>query len=116
MTDNFTESTNLNKEKNFMTFNKEPAVIINGLSGLLTQILPLLVVVGLLQLTPERLAALVSIIGLVLTFVSTTLLRSQVVPTVRANKQIQEGIDSSEGTKVEDVIATVEKKEEEGTI
>src|SRR5688572_16519678 len=92
--------------------NREPAVIINGLSGLLQQILPLLVVVGLLQLSPEKLAGWISIIGLVLTFVSTGLIRSQVVPTDKANKQIQEGIDSPTDTTVKEVIRNVEAKHE----
>lgn len=90
--------------------NKEPTVIVNGLSGLLTQILPLLVVVGAIELSPEKLAGWVSVIGLVLTFVSTTLLRSQVTPQDTANKQIQEAINSPVGTKVEEVIAKVEAK------
>ena len=60
--------------------NKEPTVLINGLSGLLTQVLPLLVVVGIVNISPTKLAALISIIGLVLSYVSTTLLRSQVAP------------------------------------
>lgn len=70
-------------------FNREPTVIINGLSELLRQILPLLVVVGLVQLSPEKLAGLVSITGLVLAFISTTLLRSQTVAAVVADKQIE---------------------------
>lgn len=93
-----------------MLFNKEPTVIVNGLSGLFTQILPLLVVVGAIELSPEKLAGWVSVIGLVLTFISTTLLRSQVTSQDTANKQIQEAIDSPKGTEVSDVIAKVEAK------
>lgn len=93
-------------------FNKEPAIIINGLTGLLQQILPLLIVVGLLELSSDKLAGWVSIIGLVSTFVSTALLRSQVTSFDTANKQIQKGIDSPSNTKVADVIASVEAEKD----
>ena len=93
-------------------WNKEPTAIINGLSGLLTQIVPLLVILGVVTLTPEKMAALISIIGLVLTFVSTTLLRSLVTPTTTANTQIQKGIESPKNTKVSDVIEAVKKDEQ----
>lgn len=88
--------------------NKEPAVIINGLAELVRQILPLMVVVGLIQLSPEKLAGLVSIIGLVLAFVSTTLLRTQVVSTDKANQQIEVAIASPANTTVEKVIQKTE--------
>lgn len=88
--------------------NKEPAVIINGLAELVRQILPLMVVVGLIQLNPEKLAGLVSIIGLVLAFISTTLLRSQVVSTNKANQQIEVAIASPTNTTVEKVIQKTE--------
>lgn len=86
-------------------FNKEPTVIVNGLSGLLQQVLPLLVVVGLIHLSPEKLAGWVSVIGLVLTFVSTTLLRSQTVPTDTANKQIETAVRMPSTATVADVIS-----------
>lgn len=89
--------------------NKEPTVIINGLSELLRQVLPLLVVVGLVHLSPEKLAGLVSIIGLVLAFVSTTLLRGQVVATDKANAQIVTAIRGPETATVADVIAKTER-------
>lgn len=89
-------------------WNKNPTLIINGLSELLRQILPLMVVVGVIHLTPEKLAGLVSVIGLILAFISTTLLRSQVVPTETANQQIKTAVNSPSGTSVEQVIAKTE--------
>lgn len=89
-------------------WNKNPTLIIGGLSELLRQILPLLVVVGVIHLAPEKLAGLVSVIGLVLTFISTTLLRSQVTPTEIANQQIRTAVSSPTGTSVEQVIAKTE--------
>jgi hypothetical protein len=91
-------------------FNKNPTIVINGLSGLIQQVLPLLVVVGLVQLSPEKLAGWVSVIGLVLTFVSTTLLRSQVVPTEKANAQIETAISMPSTSTVKDVIKKEEKQ------
>lgn len=91
------------------SMNKEPTVIINGLSELLRQVLPLLVVVGLVHLSPEKLAGLVSIIGLVLAFVSTTLLRGQTIPTDKANSQIATAVRMPEGTSVAQVIAKNER-------
>lgn len=88
--------------------NKEPTLIINGLSELLRQILPLMVVVGLIHLEPEKLAGLISLIGFVLAFISTTLLRSQVVSTDKANQQIEVAIASPANTTVEKVIQKTE--------
>lgn len=61
-------------------FNRELASIINGLSGLLQQVLPLLVILEVVRLSPTKLAALIAVIGLVLTFISTTVIRTQVAP------------------------------------
>lgn len=93
-----------------MSLQREPAVIINGLSELLKQILPLLVVVGLVQMSPEKLAGWISIIGLVLFFVSTTLLRSQVVATETANKQIEVAKFADPSTPTSIIIEQAAKK------
>lgn len=90
--------------------NKNPTIIINGISGLVAQILPLLVIIGAIHPTPEVLAAWISISGIVLTFISTTIIRSQVVPTETANQQIREGIKSPQGTTVEQVVKKVEEQ------
>lgn len=88
--------------------NKNPIIVINGLSELIRQVLPLLVVVGLVHLSPEKLAGLVSIIGLVLAFVSSTLLNAQTIPTVIADQQIRTAVRSPEGTSVKEVKEKVE--------
>lgn len=69
-------------------FNRNPTIIISGLSGLLQQVLPLLVILGWLHLTSEQLAAVISLQGLLLTFIATTILRSQVTPNDTANQQM----------------------------
>lgn len=91
-----------------MGFNKEPTLLLNGLSELLRQILPLLVVIGVVHLEPEKLAGLISIIGLVLAFISTTVLRSQVVSTEKADQQIRVAVNSPSGTSVDVVKDKVE--------
>lgn len=90
-------------------FNREPTTIINGLSELLRQILPLLVVVGVIKLGPEQLAGWVSIIGLVLTFVTTALLRSQVVPNAKADAQIRTALRMDADSSVGDVVSKTER-------
>lgn len=69
-------------------FNRNPTIIISGLSGLLQQVLPLLVILGWLHLTSEQLAAVISLQGLFLTFIATTILRSQVTPNETATQQM----------------------------
>lgn len=88
--------------------NKNPTIIINGLSGLLTQILPLLVILGYIHLTPERLAAFISLQGLVLAFVSTVIIKSQVSSEATVRELVDEGVRSPKGTKFETVKANVE--------
>lgn len=88
--------------------NKEPVSVVNGLSELLKALLPLLVVVGLVHIDEKSLAAWVLIIGLVLGFVSTTLLRSTVVTTQIADQQIRTAIRGSSTDSLQDVKDKVE--------
>lgn len=90
--------------------NKNPTIILNGLSELLRQVLPLLVVIGVVHLEPEKLAGLISIIGLVLAFITTTVLRNQVTPNETADKQIVEAIKSPAGTSIQTIKDKVEEK------
>lgn len=97
-----------------MLFNKEPTFIINGFAELLRQLFPLLLVVGIVNLPQDKINAWNMIISLVLAFVSSVVLRSQVTSQNTANKQIQEGLNSNpETTSVQDVIKKVEAKENE---
>ena len=95
-------------------FGKEPAAIVNGLSGVLQQILPLLVLVGVIDLPDKQLAGWISIIGIVFTFIATYLIRQSVVPTERANSQIEMAISMPKTSTVEDVMKANEKKEDKG--
>lgn len=87
-----------------MMFTKEPTVIINGLAELLRQLLPLMVAVGLFNLPQDKLTAWNMIISLTLAFVSTILLRQNVVSPATANEQIKTAINSPTGTTVQQVI------------
>lgn len=89
--------------------NKNPTIIISGLSGLIQQLLPLLVILDVVHLTPERLAAVIAAQGLVFTFVATTLLNSQTTATALADQQIRTAVRSEIGTSVEEVKKEVEK-------
>lgn len=97
-------------------FNKEPAAIINGISGLAQQILPLLIIVGLLNLESDKLAGWVSIIGLVSTFLSTVLIRKNVVSPATANEQIQIAIDEPKGSLTVEKVIEKQKEQEHAEI
>lgn len=97
-------------------FGKEPAVIVNGLAELVRQVLPLAVVVGLIELSPEKLAGWVSIIGFVLAFVSTYLIRTSVVSTEIANSQIETAIGMPKTSTLADVMAAEKVKESKGEV
>ena len=68
---------------------QEPTIVINALSEMLRQLLPLLVILGVFNLTPDKLSALSIAIGLVLGFFTTLFTRSQTVPIAVADKQIE---------------------------
>jgi len=68
---------------------QEPTIVINALSEMLRQLLPLLVILGVFQLTPDKLSALSIAIGLVLGFFTTLFTRSQTVAIAVADRQIE---------------------------
>lgn len=89
-------------------FNRNPTLILNGLSELARQILPLLVVVGIVHLSPEKLAGTIAIISFVIAFVSTTLLKSQVTPNETTDQLVRTAVRSPTGTSVQEVKDKVE--------
>ena len=68
--------------------NKEPAVITKGIEELLRAAIPMAILFGWIHWSPEQIGAVTLFVGLGLGFVSMMLTRSQVVPTVVADKQI----------------------------
>lgn len=89
--------------------NRNPTIILNGLSELARQILPLLVVVGVVHLAPEKLAGIISIISIILAFISTIVLKSAVTPNETSDQLVREGVRSEIGTTVAQVKEKVEK-------
>lgn len=89
-------------------FGKEPAVILGALSEVVRAVIPTLIIFGYIQWTGEQVAQFMLLAGVVIGFFNVLLTRSQVVPTVTANEQIQEGINSPAGTTVNEVIARTE--------
>lgn len=93
--------------------NKNPTVIINGLSGLITQVLPLLVILGVINPTPQKLAALIALQGLILTYVSTVLIKSQVSTESTVRALVEQGIKSDPSTSFEEVKTIVRENKED---
>ena len=87
------------------TFGKEPTVILNGLAEILRQVIPMLILFGILQWSDQQIAAVFMVVSAVVAFLSTAWARSQVVPTEVANSQINTAIAMPKGSTVQDVIA-----------
>jgi len=83
---------------------QEPTIVINALSEMLRQLLPLLVILGVFRLTPDKLSALSIAIGLVLGFFTTVFTRSQTVSLDTANKQIEIAKVSDASTPTETIV------------
>jgi hypothetical protein len=91
--------------------NKEPTIIIGALLTIINAAVPLAQIFGFIHWTSDQIAAFVAFTGVISTVAGTLFIRSQVVPTAKANEQIQEGIDSPKGSvSVADVIKKVEEK------
>ena len=87
---------------------REPAVIIGGIAELIRAVIPMLIIFGYLQWTDNQLAQVMLVIGVAVAVGEKWFTRSQVVPTEKANAQIQTGIDSPSNTTVAQVIAQTE--------
>lgn len=85
----------------------EPTVVTGAISELVRQVLPALVVLGVVSFTDVQLAAIFMVVSASIAFLNVLVSRSQVVPVERANEQIQAGISASPGTTVEEVIRRV---------
>ena len=84
---------------------KEPTVIIGGLAEIARAIVPLLIIFGYINWTDNQVAQVMLVIGVVVGVAEKWFTRSQTVPTIVANEQIEQGINSPKGTSVKDVIA-----------
>lgn len=88
--------------------NKEPAVIANGIAELIRLIIPALILFGIVHWSGEQVAGLMAVVGFAATFIATLFTRTNTVSVPTANEQIQEGINSPQGTTVAQVVQRVE--------
>jgi hypothetical protein len=70
-------------------FGKEPAVILGALSEVIRAVIPTLIIFGFISWTGEQVAQVMLLVGVVIAFLNIALTRSQVVPIVVADKQIE---------------------------
>lgn len=92
-------------------FGKEPAVILGALAEVIRAIIPMLLVFGFINWTDPQIGAVLLVVGVTIGFLNVLFTRSQVVPTERANAQIQTGIDGPSTATVGQVIKQTEAKE-----
>lgn len=83
---------------------KEPAVILGALSEVVRAVIPTLIIFGYIQWTGEQTAQFMLLAGVIIGFFNVLLTRSQVVPTERANSQIETAISMPSSATVSDVI------------
>lgn len=84
--------------------NREPAVILGGLSEVVRAIIPTLIIFGYIQWTGEQTAQFMLLAGVIIGFFNVLLTRSQVVPTEKANAQIETAIAMPSTATVSEVI------------
>jgi hypothetical protein len=94
---------------------QEPTVVINAASEAIRQIIPMLVVLGVLNMTGEKASALNIVVGVFMGFLTTLYSRSQTVPNATADKQIEVAIASPADTapdKVKQIVAAQQASNE----
>jgi dTDP-4-dehydrorhamnose reductase len=89
-------------------FGKEPTVILNGLAEILRQVIPMLILFGILHWTDQQIAAVFMVVSAVVAFLSTAWARSQVVPHETANAQIETAIKMPKDSTLQQVIDKTE--------
>jgi hypothetical protein len=87
---------------------KEPAVIIGGVAEIIRAVIPMMIIFGYLSWTDNQLAQVMLVIGVAVAVGEKWFTRSQVVPTDKANAQIETAIRMPAGSTLKEVI----KKEE----
>jgi hypothetical protein len=91
-------------------FNKEPAVILGALSEVVRAIIPTLIIFGLINWSGDQVAQVMLLVGVMVGFLNVLLTRSQVVPTEKANAQIETAIRMPADATVKQVIAKQERE------
>lgn len=94
-----------------MAFTREPTVLIGGISEIVRQTIPALIVFGLIHWTGEQTAAFMLVVGSILGFATIALTRSQVVSTDAADALIKTALKFPVGTNPETVKAEQAQKD-----
>lgn len=68
---------------------KEPAVVLGSISEVVKAIIPALIIFGLLKWTPEQVASVMFVVGVLVSSLTVILTRSNTVATAVADKQIE---------------------------
>lgn len=68
---------------------REPAVILGGISEVVRAVIPTLIIFGLIHWTSEQVAQFMLLVSVLVGTLTATLTRSQTVPAVTADKQIE---------------------------
>lgn len=89
----------------------EPTAIINAVAELARQVVPMLIVFGIISWTDQQTAMVFAVMSASLSVVATLLIRSQVVPTGTVDAQIKQATRMPEGTTVAQVVAATEAKQ-----
>jgi hypothetical protein len=91
-------------------FSKEPTVILGALSEVIRQIVPMLIVFGVIHWTSEQVAQFMLVVGSAITLFTILLTRSQVVPNEKANSQIETALAMPPTATVGQVVAKEQRE------
>ncbi len=86
-------------------FNDEPAAVFGSLSEVLRQVLPVLILFGVVNWTKEQLVGVMVLVSVTLTFLTILFTRKASIPTFRADSQIRTAVNMPVGTTVKEVVA-----------
>jgi len=86
-------------------FNKEPAVFFNSLGEIAKAVIPVLILGGFVHWGDKMVAAVMFLVGVAVTSLSTMFTRNNTVPTTTANQQIATAVRMPSTATVQDVIS-----------
>lgn len=91
--------------------NDEPAAVFGGLAEVFRNILPMLILFGVINWSKEQLVGVMSFVSVFLTFLTILFTRSQTVPKFTADAQITTALKADPATtSVRDVIAQTQEE------
>ena len=90
-------------------FTKEPAVVLGALSEVIKAVIPMLIIFGFINWSGEQVAQVMLVVGVVIAFFNVLLTRQQVVPTEKANAQIETALAMPATATVAEVVAKEER-------